>query len=380
MKKRIRIVLLMATALVALFFLLPDYTRNALIHQHADIDDYLIFSNDTIYAQNPYTYWKIHPRSSSLVLPEKLSGSILQYSPIALLVARGDTILFEQYYDGHTSDAISNSFSVTKTIVALLAGAALREGAIASLEDPVTNYVPEFTSTPTEGVLTVKHLLEMSSGLDYQEVYTSPFGATTRSYYGSDITQQILELDFAYPPGIRFEYLGGSTQLLSMVIQRATGKTLAEYAQMKLWNTLQAEHNALWSKDRKNGAVKAFCCFSATARDFARIGRLLCQQGVWKGDTVINTDYFNLMTSPSVHIMDVDRQVDFYGYQTWLTQYQGLNVVYARGIRGQYIIAIPERDLVLVRLGHQRSETYRAKHPDDLFLYLQIALLADRTI
>jgi CubicO group peptidase (beta-lactamase class C family) len=367
--------MLIPLVLVITVMMLPDYTRRALIYMHADVDDYLIFSNDTVRATRQARLWVENP-SGHVSFGSELADSVLSFQPLAMLIALDDTLLFEEYYNGHTATSISNTFSVTKSIVSLLAGIALREGSIRSIDDKVSKYLPDFTATSPGRPLTIRHLLEMSTGLDYQEVYTSPFGTTTRSYYGSDIDRQMLGLNFREEPGMVYDYVGAGTQLLAMVLEQATGKPMATLAEEKLWGPLQAENDALWSKDRKDGMVKAFCCFTATARDLARLGRLVCNGGVWNGDTLISREFYDKILSPSLHLTHNAEAVDFYSLQWWLAEWEGYRIVYARGIRGQYIITIPELNLVMVRLGNIRSTVYQGEHPSDLFLYVRMALMA----
>ncbi len=381
MKKRTLWLLVVLPLLVALtYWLLPDYTRKALIHRYADVDDHLIFTNDTVRALHPHPLWHL-PHQVPPPIGEEIMDSILEYRPLSFLVFHKDTLLYERYFDDHSATSISNTFSVSKSIVALLTAIALEQGYISSLDDPVRQFLPEFTAESPGRALTVRHLLEMSTGLEYQEQYTSPFGATTRSYYGSDIARQMFDLGFREEPGNRYDYVGAGTQLLAMVVERATGTTLASWAEKQLWGRIQAEHTALWSKDRSDGMVKAFCCFTATSRDLARIGRLVCHDGIWNGDTLVNPEMIRLMTTPSAHLQHEGAPVDFYGLQWWIADWQHYSVKYARGIRGQYIITIPELQLIIVRLGHTRSDIYIGEHPSDLFLYIRTALrlISDQT-
>ena len=117
--------------------------------------------------------------------------------------------------------------------------------------------------------------------------------------------------------------------------------------------------------------VKAYCCFHATARDFARIGQLICDSGRIHNQQIIHPDYFREMTKPANHLLYQNKSVDFYGLHWWLTRWNHLDIVYARGIKGQYIITIPSEKIIIVRLGNDRSDIYQGNHPSDLFLYLR---------
>jgi CubicO group peptidase (beta-lactamase class C family) len=142
--------------------------------------------------------------------------------------------------------------------------------------------------------------------------------------------------------------------LLGLIVEKATGKSLSRYASEKLWQPLGAEHPALWSTDKKDGVEKAFCCFNSNARDFARIGQLMLDSGRWKGNEIISPDYYAQSITPCNIPDNSGQPVNYYGYQWWLCpSFPG--VFYARGILGQYIIIIPSKNMVVVRLGHKRS-------------------------
>lgn len=373
-KKPFRKTVLWIIAVIALstttLFLLPDYARRAFIYLHADIDDYLIFPYNTVKAGD-YQPWSTIKDIDQPALSDSIMEEILSYDPVAFLVIHNDKMIYEQYFNGHTDTSISNTFSVTKGVVSFLTSCAVEDGYIGSLDDKVSSYLSEFSGKLHGEELTVLHLLKMSSGLNYNEAYSSPFSPTTRSYYGKDLARQMLSLDFKEKPGVNFEYISANTQILGMILQKATGMSIAEYASEKLWQPLGAKKDALWSKDREDGMEKTFCCFTATASDLARLGKLVCDSGVWNGNQIITPEYFRLMTQPSSDIKNKDNPLDAYGLHFWLTKWDGHDVIYARGIKGQYIIAVPSKKLVIVRLGHKRSKQYINDHPVDLFLYLK---------
>jgi CubicO group peptidase (beta-lactamase class C family) len=370
-RKRVVLIAVLVGLPLMVILLLPDYTRRALIHWYADTDDYKIFANSTVEAGASFA-WPV--RTGTLREPDAATlDSILQLDPLAFLVIRDDTMICEKYFNGHTDTSVSNIFSATKSIIALLTGAAIRDGLIESIDDPVGKYLPEFNPGLMGENMTIKNLLQMASGLDYDEAYASAFSPTTRSYYSKNITRQMLSLKMKEAPGVHFDYIGAATQVLGMVISRVTEMSISDYASEKLWKPLGAQHDALWSKDRKNGIEKMFCCFTPTAPDLARIGKLLLDSGVWNGNPIIERSYFEAMTTPASQLTQDNVPVDFYGYHIWLTMFQGNRVIYARGIKGQYIFVVPEKKLVIVRLGNVRSDKYIGEHPDCVYLYLRAA-------
>jgi CubicO group peptidase (beta-lactamase class C family) len=164
------------------------------------------------------------------------------------------------------------------------------------------------------------------------------------------------------PPGTQYEYKSGNTALLGIIVEKATGKRLAEYAAEKLWQPLGAEHAALWSTDTKNGLAKAYCCFSTNARDFARIGQLMLDSGKWNGINIIDSAYFAESITPCMVSDVTGNPCNYYGYQWWLVP-DRKGVFYARGILGQYIIVIPEQNTVVVRLGEVKSPILKNNTP-----------------
>jgi len=151
-------------------------------------------------------------------------------------------------------------------------------------------------------------------------------------------------------PGTLHKYKSGDTQLLGLIVEKATGKTLSQYAAEKLWQPLGAEHDALWSTDHDKGNEKAYCCFNSNVRDFARIGKLMLDSGKINGVPVIDSLYFANSIKPC-NIPDINgTPCKYYGYQWWIDPVHQ-DIFYARGILGQYIIVIPGRNTIIVRLG-----------------------------
>ena len=153
-----------------------------------------------------------------------------------------------------------------------------------------------------------------------------------------------------------------------------TGKTVSEYASEKLWKKIGAEHPAYWSLDKQGGNEKGFCCFHSNSRDFAKVGQLMLQKGIWGTDTIIPYWYYKKSISLAPTLQMDGKPNDLYGYQWWIVKYKGLDIFYARGIDGQYIIDIPAKDMVIVRLGRKRNETKINGHPKDFYIYTDAAL------
>ena len=157
------------------------------------------------------------------------------------------------------------------------------------------------------------------------------------------------EVPVVNPPGEVWEYQSGAPQLLGLVLERALETSISKFAAEKLWFMLQAERDAQWHLDHKDGTELTYCCFNSNARDFARLGQMMLNHGKWKGHTVVDSAFIAQATQGYA--------VNHYGYSFWIDTDDHLTpVYYMRGILGQYIIVIPEKDLVIVRLGRERLE------------------------
>ncbi|HNR21191.1 MAG TPA: serine hydrolase [Bacteroidia bacterium] len=326
----------------------------ALRYNFVNIDDYKIFENRIIKAGNPKE-WNNGWNYNKTPITPSLEKLLTDNESVAYLVIKNDSVRIEKYWDGYSAKSLSSSFSMAKSFVGAMIGIALKEGKIKSLDEPVANYIPEFKECNKHNI-TIKHLLMMSSGLDWDEGYASLFSPVTESYYGKDLYKQITSLKFKEPSGKYWEYKSCDTQLLGFVLEKATGKTLSDYCSEKIWTPLNAVHIALWSLDKKNGHEKAYSAYNSNARDFARLAKLYMQLGNWNGVQIIDTAYVLASITPNTLIDRGTQQPNnIYGYQWWQTQIDSHNIFYMRGILGQYVIAVPDMNMIIVRLGKKRS-------------------------
>ena len=376
--KRILLIIITFFAVVSLLLVITGNSHlfKGLSHTYLigktgpSIDDYTIFENRTVEAavHQPWSFDNNYNKTEN----KKLLNEIESFNPAAFLIVKSDNIIYERYWDNYDENSLTNSFSVAKTFIGLLIGIAIDEGKINSVDDPVSDYLPRYKAHPE---LTIKHLLTMSSGIDFDESYSSPFGHMAKAYYGTDIKELNEDYSVAKTPGKNWNYLGGNTIILSLILEEVTETTISEYMSKKVWQPIGAKSPALWNLDKKNGREKAYCCFYSNARDFARIGKLYLNKGLWNKHRVISESYVNLSTTPAYHLKDRNGiPVDFYGYQMWLNNYKGLEIYYARGILGQFIIMIPEKEIIIVRLGHKRGTKLPNNHLSDFYTYLDFAL------
>ena len=371
LKKILLIVGIVFGILVIGFLLLPNYAQKALIYLKPGIEDYPIFENRTV-AAGIGQEWPIDSLLNQHKIDDETLAKMEVYEPVSFLVVKDGKIIFEKYWEEYGPETLSNSFSMSKSIVGLLVGAAIDDGYIKSIEQPVSDFIPEFRNEKNKD-LKIKDVLTMSSGLNWDESYASLFSTTTNAYYGNSINELIYKLEVTEKPGVSFNYLSGNTQLLAMLVEAATKRKISEYVSEKFWKPMGAINDALWCLDDENGMEKAYCCFNSNARDFARWGQLVLNNGTWNGDTLISPDYIQA----SIHAADLTdetgNKINYYGYQWWIHDANGWKVPYMRGILGQYVFVIPEENAVVVRLGHKRSDDKKNHHPIDSYLYLETA-------
>ena len=345
-------------------------------HTTAYLKDYNKFSNDTVFASDSPQPWPLHNQYNKFAPSKSLEDFNKERKTVAYLVIKNDSILYEKYYDGYSTDSKSNSFSMVKSVVSALMGIAIQEGAIQSLDQKVVDFIPELKGTYAQEVK-VGDLSSMASGQKWIEEYYNPFSVTSASYFVNDLDALILDQPIIEKPGQSFQYKSGTTQLLGMVVKKATGKTLSAYMAEKLWQPIGAEHLALWQLDSADkGMEKAFCCLATNARDFARVGKLYKNHGQWNGIQVLDSVFVALSTKPRFE------QSPEYGYGWWLDRFHEKKVFMMRGHLGQYILVVPEEDLIVVRLGHLKDKEKGGKgkssggHPftKDIYVYLEAGL------
>lgn len=337
-----------------------------------DIDDMPLFDVREIPADHPEP-WPLSSRYGTRELPEQWRAQFDSLETTSYLIIHRDSLLFERYYRDGSDTMHTNSFSMAKSFTAILVGKALDEGFITSLDQPVCDFIPEYCEGLSAG-LTVRHLLSMTSGIPFGESYSSPFGYMAKAYYGKDLAGVTLKYKASVAPGTLWAYEGGNTVLLSMILERSTGRSVSQYFFEKIWSCIGAESSAYWNLDRKGGMEKAYSGVYATSRDFARIGKLWINDGVWGNDTLVSPSFVAASLMP-VGLSDAEGdRCTWYGLHWWLGSHRGMPLYACRGLRGQYIICIPEKDLVIVRTGHMQC-TKREKHmPVDMYWYVDAAL------
>lgn len=333
-------------------------------HTTAYIDDYPHFENRTVSRGTTAQPWPKHIDYNSASPTERLNAINEELGTVAFLIIKNDSIWYENYAENYGPESKTNSFSMAKSVTSALLGKAIIDGHINSLDQPIKDFLPVYSDAST----TVGDLASMSSGLDWTEHYTSPFSITARAYYDDDLGSTILNQKILEEPGKKFKYLSGNTQLLAMVIEAATDKKLPDYLTESFWKPMGFEQDALWQvDDDKNQLVKAYCCIASNARDFARFGKLYKNKGVWEGKQLLDSAF----VEKSIHHRFENGTE--YGYGFWLSDHMDKHIFVMRGILGQYVITIPEDDVIIVRLGHARGTRSGKPFSDDFYVFVEEA-------
>ena len=277
----------------------------------------------------------------------------------ALVVLRGDTIVYERYGPDWSDASTATSWSVAKSVMSALVGIALEEGSIESLDDPVARYVPELEESGY-GDVPIRHLLTMSSGVDFDEGYDSNVSDINLVFVRAFLFREpMLEyyagLERRRDPGSYNDYISSDTGVLAHVLARATGMSPAEYLESRLWGPVGMEADAFWNTDR-SGAEIGFCCLNAVARDWARFGLLYLNDGVVRDRRILPEGWVARSVEPEgPHLEPGPNPLSHwtfgYGYKWWIPEDREDDEFTAIGVYGQYVYVNPRRSVVVVKTG-----------------------------
>lgn len=274
------------------------------------------------------------------------------------LIIHNDSIVYERYCGDFSSDRMANIFSVSKSITSLLCGIAVDDGYIHGIDDPVTDYLPELKKKdPMWQKLTIRHLLDMKSGLDFDDTYEftslkdlKMLNAMAKLNYGHNLMKQIKSLKFRCEPGTSRRYESMTAAILGVVIERASGKRFADYLSEKVWKPLGMETFALINIDsRKHDNAHTFGGLSTTIKDLAKIGCLYLHNGMWNGKRIVSEEWIN-------QTKEFDSNTVGYHFNWYNVNYEGYirpehSGYYALGICNQVLYVNPDKNLVMVRIG-----------------------------
>jgi CubicO group peptidase (beta-lactamase class C family) len=331
-------------------------------HRNPDPGDTALFASRTVAAAaNP---WVLPARPLPLgeefrvTFSEKWKGpwgvasgstleDVLTHAPVqAFVVLHDGRLVYERYARGGAVNAPHASMSLVKPIVGALVGIAIQEGFLSSVEQPVQPLIPDLTGRKFAD-LRVKHLLEMTSGLNCSDHPRNPLTGINALYYTKNLTGRVRKFSADHAPGSHFEYRSADTLLLGLLVERATGIPLSHYLERRIWGPAGMETSATWSMDSaRHNREKAFCCLQATARDLARFGQLYLDDGRRQDRAVVPSAWVH--DSTVARVPETPRP--YFGWQWWV----GDGDFWMDGIQGQYLYVNRRHRVVIVMF----SEAY----------------------
>ena len=264
-------------------------------------------------SDSQFYFHKGHDKKEYKTFEDAIDSLIANTETAAFLVIRNDSLVYEKYFMGFHSASILPSNSMAKSFIGTLTGIALYEGKILSVDEPITNYIPELANRDSRfRNITLQHLLDMCSGLDFNEETYDLKDDAIRIGLKRNLVKHLLKTKIKEHPG-NFNYQSINTMLLGLLIERASGQKLQDYFQEKLWKAINTEQNATWNVDsKKRKHLLTSAGLNATTVDFAKLGRLYLYKGILSGKTIIDSEWINTVTNA-----DTMEKHEGYKYQCW---------------------------------------------------------------
>lgn len=358
-------------ALTAFLLIMPScestYLGRWVAWNFSDIKDYEKFPSRKVFNAGPVFHFTSGADKSPLKtvtytfkdkkITKAITDFVDQTETTALIVIKNDTIQFEGYGNGYTRSSINTSFSIAKSITAMMMGVAIDEGAIQSLDDPITKYLPELVnSDPKLQSVTLSNLLMMQSGFYYRD-HDLVWGDKPKNYYHPCLRSRVLNVKLDEAPGERWQYMGYNPIMCGMILERVTHQTVSNYFHEEIWKKLGMEFEASWSMDSDADQMeKMESGVNARAIDFAKLGRLMLNGGNWNGEKVISKDWVDDCTTLEGSVKAWE---GVYYKNFWWIYAANENhpqSFAATGHLGQYIFISPEEQTIIVRFGKSEGK------------------------
>ena len=385
MRKKLKITFLTIFSLVLFLLALlsiqytPSYVYRLITMNVANVYDYKNFENNEIKGAKSTNTFISQPKEKyveslfeELVIRTGFNSFeewAIESQTTSLIVIKKDTIIYEKYFNGFGRDSYFHSQSMAKSFISFLIGAAIDDSTIKSVNDPITNYIPELLQRDQRfKKIYIKDLLEMRSGLKYNTSLIpltnihSPWHDESVGYYHPNVRKLLLEnVEISSEPGKNFQYSNYNTSYLGLILERATNLTVSSYLEQKLWSRIM-EYDAFFSIDSKKSNFEYMPSrLIARAIDYARFGQLMLNEGNWYGEQIVSKDWIQESTQENKSISrDMypkwfgrsDKRI-YYNYQ-WLghVNKDGTYHLYANGNLGQNIYMIPDKETVIVHCGN----------------------------
>jgi CubicO group peptidase (beta-lactamase class C family) len=339
--------------------------------QNAQVDDLKFQQTVTVAANNPQP-WPKHSRYGDVALTAEQVDSTQALRTVSIALIHRDSLLFE-WANPDIDDAGQmecNSFSAAKTLTALAIGAAEDRGLL-STEDRVAKHLPRFDGG-MNGKLTIEEVLQMRTSIPFGEDYKDPFGFMAKCYYGRDVRSLLPQYEVEGKPGFPWKYQGGNTLLLGEILNKVTGMSIAEWFSETIWTPSGATKDAKWGVDEKN-FERNFAAFYTTSVEFAKLGNMALNRGRVGDVQVLSESFIHRLQTP-VGPLEDGADILHYGYQTWLGNHREHSFFVFIGLHGQYIICVPDLDLVYVRTGFTRTKEKLREIDVDVYKSIDISM------
>ncbi|GGQ29286.1 serine hydrolase domain-containing protein [Shewanella litoralis] len=346
-----------------LYSVISLFDEKLIVNNFSHMND-IFFNKKIVHQGQPYTFG-VAPKAlpDTFTYRDNVTNSeafLARRATTALLVIKDDQITFEQYYLGTQSDDKRISWSMAKSFVSILFGMQVDAGNI-DINKTVGFYLPELANSGY-GNVKVEHVLQMSSGVKWNEDYldfNSDINKMGRVLaIGGSLDDMTSELVNESEPGKAFHYVSMDTHVISMILRRVSGKSLVELIQQNLWNTIGMQSDAFWLTDSQ-GAEFALGGLNVTTRDYARFGRLLLNNGAFNGKQIVSAEWIKAATTPQADYLKPQTDKLGYGYQIWLPPQAQQGEFFCVGVYGQYIYVNQQHNVVIVKnsadLGFQDS-------------------------
>ena len=363
----------------------PEYVRRIILWGNSSVADIDHFAARPIAAPATAFHFieapdehrvaaAFHEALAKESLPAPLKENFRQFlsrnDTTGFIIGEGNRLLYEEYFNGRQRNSWQTSFSMAKSFVSTLIGIAIDAGRIKSVDQSIAEFLPELNPAAF-GHVTIRHLLRMSSGFAYDRskilgLVDSPWGDDAKIYYSPYLRRLAFRVRPERPPLQRFQYDNYHPLLLGLILERATGMSVSAYLEKELWVPLGMEFPASWSVDNEvDGLEKLESGINARTIDFAKLGLLMLQQGVWNGKQIVSRDWIEQATMPPagvpkdyyLHDLFANDPLfrgdgGFYGFMWWgYAPEGGRRDFFAFGRYGQFIYVAPEKNLFIVRNG-----------------------------
>jgi CubicO group peptidase (beta-lactamase class C family) len=360
-------------SLLALFLWKP-YLLKVLKYRTPNAESYKIFPQEVSHkSDSVFHFIRSVKQRNDLDTLHVLDGNN-QFIPLieylkngqvnAFIVIRNDSILYERYAKGYSDSTLTSIFSGAKSMISIAIGQALADHSIKSLDDKVMQYIPELKSNPAFAQITLKNLLDMKSGLEFQDalggVVKAFFSDEAKYYYTDDIKAQLLKVKLVNKPGTIWKYKSIDPILLGWVLKEATGKSVAQYFEATVWKQVGTQYNATWGLDQANGLTNTASRFQVTAIDLAKIGRLYLNKGRYNGKQVVRECWVNQSTQIGTEKPASAKgwQKSAHHYLWWIPQEGDRGDYAAEGMLGQRLYVDPKTNTIIVQFADHGAGNY----------------------